>query len=163
MTDLLERIRRRLASRGIRKRAITPVPIRTFGTVDTAISDFLAILNSCSTGTALYVLSCLCPDDFDVILDLVRLDLSQPQQRSYLAKYEADLRHGPCEDLVAYLRAYMNILPVRDQGPFWLELTRHWLLSCRMSPAYYRADETGTEIFCRKLRSELVERILRID
>lgn len=121
------------------------------------------MLNSCSTGTALYGLSCLCPDDFDVILDLVRLDLSQPHQHGLLAEQNTHLRYGSYEDLVVHLRAYMNTLPVRDQGAFWLELTRGWLLSCRMSPAYYRADETGTEIFCQKLRSDLVERILRID
>jgi hypothetical protein len=42
-------------------------------------------------------------------------------------------------------------------------LTGRWLLSCPVDPTYYRVDETGKDWFCQKLRSELVERILKID
>lgn len=163
LMDVWESVRYRLMSRQIRKYGFVPDSRRALGTFESVISDCLELLHSCSAGTALYVLSCLCPDDCDVILDLIRLDLRPPHQHPYLPEKERYLGHNSDEDLLAQLQAHATCLPAREQNCFYLELTRRWLLSCPADPAYYESDETGKEMFCRKLRSELVELILRID
>jgi hypothetical protein len=126
------------------------------------ISYCLQQLYTCSAGTALYILDCLCPDDIDLVLDLVRLDLSCPHQHKRLSKKDSPLPSNSSEELLALLRARTSILPAKDFPHFWLELTRRWLLSCPVDPEYCRTDDAGTEMFCRKLRGELVERILNL-
>lgn len=127
------------------------------------ISYCLQRLDTCSAGTALYILDCLCPDDFDLVLDLIRLDLSWPHQHKWILEKDIPLKCDPYEDLLALLRARTSIIPVKAYPHFWLELTKCWLLTCPVDPDYYQDDEAGKEMFCQKLRGELVERILRID
>lgn len=38
-----------------------------------------------------------------------------------------------------------------------------YTLTCPIDPDYYQEGETGEELYCQRLRSELIERILRID
>ena len=120
-------------------------------------------LNTCSAGTALYILDCLCPDDFALVLDLLRLDLSDPHQHKRLSKKDIPLESDPNEHLLALLRAGTGIVPAKDYPHFWLELTKRWLLTSPVDPKYDLAHEAGTDMLCQKLRAELVERILRID
>ena len=129
--------------------------------IEDVISDCLKTLDSCSTGTAIYVLSCLCPEDI-AVLELVRLDLSQPHQHKRLSEKDIRLRSNSYEDLLSHLRAYTRIVPTKDYPHFWLELTRNWLLTCPIDPDYCQDDETGKDLFCQKLRNELIDRILVI-
>jgi hypothetical protein len=163
LIDVWEGVRKRLASRQIRNYGFTPVLTHTPLTFEGVISGCLELLHSCSVGTTLYVLSCLCPDNPNVILDLIHLDLRLPHQHGYLPEKGRYLNHNSDEDVLAQLQAHATRLPAGDQNCFYLELTRRWLLSCPADPAYYKFDECGNEMFCWNLRSELVERILRID
>lgn len=126
------------------------------------IAGCLPLLNSYSTATAIYLLICLCPEDFDVILNLVRLDLSQPFEYQPLLEKEAGRKLHAREDLLSLLQTQKSIVPIKDYCCFWLELTRGWLLSCPFDPDYFRDPETDENLFRQKLRSELVERILNI-
>ena len=157
--DLWEEIRK--GWRFLRIRKHIPGSLEYGSAFENVISICLDRLNSCSAGNALYLLSCLCPEDFQVILDLVRLDLNQPHEQ----KYSKDIycRRDPREDLLPHLHAYMNIIPAKDRGRLWLELTRRWLLSCPIPPTDDKAEESGKDLLCQKLQSELIERILRID
>lgn len=131
------------------------------------IPRWLKVLNSYSTGTAMYILSCLCPEDFAVVLALVRLDLSQPHQHKYLPKKDVRLKSNSYEDSISHLRACVSLLPTRTYSHFWLELTRRWLLTCPVDTEDgkedCKPDENGNDMFCQKLRSQLIENILKID
>lgn len=161
--ELWEKLRKRFVRRGTLKHGSAPVSMCAVVTFEDLISDCLDVLNSCSTGTALYLLSCLCPDDFDIILNLICLDLSQPHRHKDLPERNFYLHQNSCEDLLSHLWAPTTALSTEDCGRLWLELTRRWLLTCPVDPEYDQVDETGKDRFCQNLRSELVERILRID
>jgi len=148
--------------KGIRKQPVS-IDILEMETVPGLISYCLQRLDGCSAGTAMYILSCLCPDDFDLVLALIRLDLSCPHQHKWLSEKNRPLKSNSCEDLLALLRIRTSNIPMKEYSHFWLELTKGWLLTCTVDLEYYRTDETGEDLFCQKLRSELVERILRID
>jgi hypothetical protein len=120
-------------------------------------------LNHYPAGTLIYDLVCLCPDDFDVILDLVRLDLSQPHEHKAFQKSDIYLASCAYGNLQAKLHAHISAVPPEGYSRFWLELTKRWLLTCPIDPGYYLEDETGKELYCQKLRSELLERILNIN
>jgi hypothetical protein len=129
--------------------------------IEDVISDCLKTLDSCSTGTAIYILSCLCPEDI-AVLELVRLDLSQPHQHKPLAGRNIRPEPHSYEDLLSHLQARTSIVPAKDLPHLWIELTRNWLITCPVDPDYYRDDEAGKELFCQKLRNELVDRILNL-
>jgi hypothetical protein len=118
-------------------------------------------LNSYPAGVALYILNCLCPESFPIIMALVRLDLNQPHQHKPLSEKEPGI---PCshEDLLQDLRAVTRNIPTPDYAQFWLQLTGKWLLTCPVDANYYRVDDTGKELFCQILRTELLDRILDI-
>ena len=126
------------------------------------VSYCLQVLNSYPAGAAIYILSCLCPESFTVIMSLVRLDLNQPHEHTPLSEQEPSL---PCsyEDLLQELQAETSSIPAQDYAQFWLELTGKWLLACPVDPNYYRIDDTGKELFCQILRTELLDRILNIN
>ena len=126
------------------------------------ISNCVQLLNRYRARHIIYVLTCLCPDEFAVVLDLVRLDLSQPHQHKPLPAKNIHIASDSCENLLSHLRARTNMVPRKDYGHFWLELTRHWLLTCPLDPDFDRNDAASEDLFCQKLRSELVERILNI-
>jgi hypothetical protein len=94
-------------------------------------------------------------------MDLVRLDLNQPHQHKPLSEKEPIL---PCsyEDLLQDFQDQTRNIHAQDYGNFWLELTEKWLLACPVDTSYYGVDDTGKELFCQKLRSELLDRILNI-
>jgi hypothetical protein len=142
---------------------MVPSSTCTTHTFEQLISDCLQLLNHHPAGTLMYDLACLCPDDIDVILNLVRLDLSQPHEHKPFQESDIDLAPSVYENLQADLRAQMSIVPPEEYSRFWLELTKRWLLTCPIDPEYYLEDETGKELYCQKLRSELVERILNIN
>jgi hypothetical protein len=127
------------------------------------ISDCLQLLNHYPAGTLIYDLACLCPEGFDVILNLDRLDLSQPHEHKRFQVSDIFLASFGYENLQPNLRAQISIVPPEEYSRFWLELTKRWLLTCPIDPEYYLEDETGKELYCQKLRSQLVERILHID
>jgi hypothetical protein len=131
------------------------------GTFQPIMSHCLQLLNPYSPGTVLYILDCLCPYEV-AVLDLVHLDLSQPHQHKRLSEKDVRLRPDSYEELLSHFRAYTRIVPAKDYLHFWLELTRSWLLTCPIDPDYYQDDETGKDLFCQKLRSELIDRILKI-
>lgn len=110
----------------------------------------------------LYILDCMCPRDFS-ILDFVYLDLDLPHHHRRLPRKDIRLKPKSYEDPLSHIRAYINMVPAQDYPRFWLELTRICFLTCPIDPDYYLEDETGKELFCQKMRSELIERILRID
>lgn len=139
----------------------TPSSTPIVGTYQPIISYCLQVLISYPAGAVLYILSCLCPEDFGVIMELVHLDLNQPHQHKPLSEKEPSI---PCsyEDLLQDLKAQTRNIPAQDYGHFWLELTGKWLLVCLVDKNYYRLDDTGKELFCQKLRNELLDRILNI-
>jgi hypothetical protein len=129
--------------------------------IEDRISDCVELLNHYPASTLIYDLARLCPDDFDVILNLIRLDLSQPHEHKHLRKMDLCLASFTYEKLHAKLRAVIDVIPPEEYSHFWLELTKRWLLTCPLDSAY-SPDESGKDLFCQKLRSELVERILNI-
>jgi hypothetical protein len=132
-------------------------------TLQQVLSYCLQLLNHYPTSTLIYDLACLCPDDFDVILNLVRLDLSQPHEHKYFQESDIYLAPFAYEKLQSNLRAQICNFSPEEYSRFWLELTKRWLLTCPIDPEYYMEDETGKELYCQKLRSERVERILNIN
>ncbi|HLO33473.1 MAG TPA: hypothetical protein VK249_30275 [Anaerolineales bacterium] len=126
------------------------------------ISSCLSMLHSYSAGTMLYILDGLCPDDFSTVLDLINLDLSLPHHHDRLPGRNVHIGSNS-KDGLSYFRLYTSIVPAKDFPRFWLELTRSCLLTFPIDPDYYQEDESGNELFCQKMRSELIERILRID
>lgn len=126
------------------------------------ISYCLQVLNSYPSAAALYILSCLCPGSFPVVMGLVRLDLNQSHQHQSLSEKEPSI---PCsyEDLLQDLQIQMKRIPAEDYPPVWLQLAGQWLLTCPVDMRYYRVDDTGRELFCQSLRSELLDRILDIN
>lgn len=162
MKDLWNSIRKQFVPGHAGESEVALDSIPTDFTFLPIISACLPLLHSYPAGTMLYILDCLCPEDFALVLDLVRLDLSQPHQHK--RPPAQDVRHRPnsYEDLLSHLRAYTSNVPAKDYPHFWLELTRSWLLTCPIDPDYYQDDETGKELFCQKLRNELADRILNI-
>ena len=139
----------------------TPGSIPAAGAFQHVISHCLQVLNSCPAGTALYVLSSLCPADV-AVLDLLHLDLSQPHQHKRPREKDVHPTLNRDENLLSHLQAHTSIVSPQDYPCFWLELTRNWLITCPVDPDYYRDDEAGKELFCQKLRNELIDRILNI-
>ena len=160
MMDLWEHIRKRFVPRPTNESETVPFSLSTAENFQSVISACLPMLHSYPVGTMLYILDCLCPRDFP-ILDFVDLELDRPHHHEPLPRNNARLQ--PYKDLLSQLRVYANTIPAEDYHRFWLELTRTCLLTCPVDPDYYQEDETGKELFCQRLRSELVERILRID
>ena len=126
------------------------------------ISYCLQALNSYTVDAGLYILSCLCSENFPIIMGLVRLDLNQPHQHKSLSEKDPSI---PCsyEDLLQDLQIQMKRVPADDYPQVWLELAGKWLLTCPVDTRYYRIDEAGKELFCQILRSELLDRILDIN
>lgn len=110
--------------------------------------------------TVLYILACLCPHEVSV-LELLRLDLNQTHQHA--VRKNIPLNLNLYENLLLFLKFYSNIIPSIDYENFWLELSRCWLLSCPIDPDYYQEDENGKEIYCKRLRNELIDWILNIN
>ena len=137
-----------------------PFSLSTAENFQSVISACLPMLHSYPAGTMLYLLDCLCPRDFP-ILDFVELELDLPHHHKQLPRNTVRLQ--PYEDLLSRLRVYANTIPAEDYPRFWLELTGRCLLTSPVDPGYYQEDETGKELYCQRLRGELVERILRID
>jgi hypothetical protein len=137
---------------------MNPIPC----TYQTQVSYCLQVLNSYPAGAAVYILSRLSPESFTVIMTLVHLDLNQPHQHTPASEQAPCL---PCsvEDLLQDLQAVTGKIPTQDYDHFWLELTEKWLLTCPVDSSYYRVDDTGKELFCQILRSELLDRILDIN
>jgi hypothetical protein len=160
--DLWNSIKKQFASRHPRDSEAALDSIPTAVTFQPIISSCLPLLHSCPAGTMLYILDCLCPEDFP-ILDFGQLDLSPPHHHRRLSTLEVRLRPKCYEGLLSHLRAQTSIIPAKDYPRFWLELTRSCLLTSPVDPDYYREDQSGKELFCQRLRSELIERILRID
>jgi len=148
--------------RNMSEHGATPDSIPVDSTFQFVLSGCLQRLNSYSTGTAIYILSCLCPEDFDVILNLVRLDLNGPHDHKHLLEQDVHIAPRSYENLLSNLRAQTSIVPPKEYSRFWLELTRHWLLTCPVDPVYDQYDESGKDIFCQRLRNELIDRILNI-
>lgn len=162
VSDLWEFIKKRLPFQRMDRHDSLPSFVRTDDAFEDVISKSLQLLNSCSVGTDLYLLSCLCPDDFHVILSLLRLDLGQPSPPRYVPKGHARYQSS-YKDLLSQLRAYASFLPGEDYSRYWLELTQRWLLSFPVDSIGYKSDEASRDWSRRKLRSELVEWILGID
>jgi len=162
LIDLWKRIRRRFISRQIAEPEAVLASVSTAENFQPVIYSCIPLLHSCPTGTILYLLDCLCPRDFS-ILDLVHLDLSQPRHHKRLPALEVRLKPKSYEGPLSHLRAHTSMIPAKDYPRFWLELTRSCLLTCPLDPYYYRASETDEDLFCEKLHSELIERILKID
>ena len=136
----------------------TPANIRS----DNFISECLQILDSTTTGTAIYILSSLCPEDFATILDLLRFDLGQPHRHPRLSETRVHDKSSTYTRVIKDLQAYANTLPQEVYRLMWLELAERWLLTCPMNPEFYLENETGKELFCQKLRNDLMDRILNI-
>lgn len=98
------------------------------------ISYCLQLLNTYRASTMIYILACLCPDDF-AVLELVRFDLSEPHQHKQLPHKDIHHKFNTYADLLAHLRAYTSIVPKKDYPLFWLELTKSWLLTCPIDPS----------------------------
>ena len=133
------------------------------GRSESFISDCLQVLENTTPGTAIYILSCLCPESMDVILGLIRLDLSRPHRHPYPSKKPVNAWSGSYEEAISHLRNYGSLLPEKVYGRLWLEVAHHWLLTCPFDEKYYKSDEDGNDMFCQKLRSDLIDRILKID
>ena len=140
-------------------RKAVPAPL----TAESFTAECLHVLNGTTIGTAIYILSCLCPDDFTVILEFLRIDLSQPHQHALPARKRVHVTSSSHTDVISQLRAYMNTLPAKAQGDLWLEVAQRWLLTCPMDAAYYKPDESGMDLFCQKLRNDLLDSILNIN
>jgi len=162
MMNVWKSIRRRIAPGDMNGDGTAPNLIPTSERFEQVVSDCLELLNGYSAGTIMYILNCLCPDDFALIIELVRLDLSPAHQHKRLSEKDVPPRSDSYKELLSLLRAHTSKIPAKDYPHFWLELTRNWLLTCPIDPDYYREDETGKDLFCRRLRIELVERILNI-
>lgn len=98
-----------------------------------------------------------------MILELVRLDLNQPHDHKRPPKNNVHIKPNSYKKLLSRFRVYANGVPASDYGHFWLELTGSWLLSCPIDPDYEQGGEADQDLFCRRLRTELVESIMRID
>ena len=147
--------------KGISKRFVSQ-DVNNEKTAPELKSYCLQLLNSCTAGTALYILNCLFPDDFDLVFDLLRFDLDFPHQHKWLSEKDMTPKSDSYKDVLAILQARTNLIPMKDYPHFWLDLTKSWLLSCPVDPEYYLAEEAGKDLYCQKLRGELVERILNI-
>jgi hypothetical protein len=64
--------------------------------------------------------------------------------------------------MISHLRAYAKTPSPEVYRRVWLELAERWLLTCPMDEEYYKPDETGKDLFCQKLRNDLLDRILNI-
>lgn len=136
--------------------------ISIFNSGKSFVSECQRALNATTAGTAIYILSCLYPEDFSVILELLRFDLNQPHDHPLLSKKcsQADLRSNT--NVISSLQTYARVLPAKEYSCLWLEIVEHWLLTCPVDEEYYAPDETGKDLFCHKLRSDLLDRILNI-
>lgn len=161
MINVWQGIRKRFGTSAINEHNATPSSILTTGTFQDGLSYCLQLLSFHPAGSVLYLLDCLCPSDL-VVLDLCRLDLDQAHQHKQFPEKNLHFVPNAHEELLADLRAYTRIVPAKEYGHFWLELTKSWLLTCPIDLEYYREDETGKELFCQKLRSELIDRILKL-
>lgn len=131
-------------------------------TFQQTVSSCLQLLNQYPASTLIYDLACLCPDDFGVVLNLVRLDLGQPHEHKHFQESDIYLAPFAYEKLQCNLRAQISLVSPEEYSRFWLELTKRWLLTCPIDPEYYLEDEAGKDLYCQKLRNQLVERILNI-
>ena len=162
--NLWEGLKRRFVSRArdMSEQETTASLIPTTCEFQPIISSCLSLLYSYPAGTLLYILDCLSPrNDFSTVMDLIQLDLSLPHHHPSAARKNNHVRPNP-KDLLSCLQVYTSIVPAKDFPRFWLELTHWCLLTFPIDPNYYREDENGNELFCQKMRSELVERILNI-
>ena len=145
------------------ERGTTSGTIPTTSPSEDFISNCLQVLDSTTPGTVIYILTCLCPEDFAVILDLLHFDLSQPHHHKYLSEKRVHVASNTYAAVISNLQAYTNTLPRQVYCDLWLEVAQRWLLTCPIDPEYYLEDETGKELYCQRLRSELIERILNIN
>lgn len=125
-------------------------------------TECLKILNTTTAGTAIYILSCLYPEDFNVILELLRFNLSQPHHHPFLSKKNLPIDLRFHATMISSLQEYARILPPKEYSCLWLEVVEHWLLNCPIDQEYYKPNETSQDLFCHKLRSDLLDSILNI-
>lgn len=121
---------------------------------------FLHVLNHYPVSTGIYILACLCPYEI-AVLDILQFDMSQPHQHK--VRKNIPLRPNSYENLLLRLKFYSNLIPPIYYENFWLELTRCWFLTCPIDPDYYLEDENGKELYCQRLRNELIDRILNLN
>lgn len=126
------------------------------------VSECLRALNASTAGTAIYILSCLYPEDFAIILELLRFDLSQPHHHPLLSKECLHFNLRSNANVISCLQKYARILPAKEYSRLWLEIVQHWLLTCPVDEEYYMPSETGKDLFCQKLRSDLIDSILNM-
>jgi hypothetical protein len=124
------------------------------------ISYILHVLNHYPVSTGIYILACLCPRE-TTVLDVQKFDMSQPHQHK--VRKNNPLRLNSYDNLLLLLKLYSNIIPSIAYENFWLDLSGCWLLSCPIDPYYYQEDENGKEIYCQRLRNELIDWILNLN
>lgn len=98
------------------------------------IFDCLRVLDSTTAGTAIYILSYLCPEDFDVILEL--------DHHEHLPEKRVHVSSSSYADVIAHLRNYANTLPTEIY-------CRAWLLTRPIDKDYYQENEMGKDIFAK--------------
>lgn len=160
--DWWEGIRKRFVSKNVVEGETVLEVVSTAYPLDRMIADCLQHLHACSAGSAMYILDCLCPDDSSLVIDLLHLELDIPHEHRRFSEIELLRTSESCERVLLLLRTRTKTIPQEQYSQFWLELTKCWLLTCPIDPEHYLADDTGKELYCYKLRSELIERILNI-
>ena len=163
MIKLYKGLNRGFESRKLNKRSVGTDSLHHHGKPEDFLAACLKLLDGTTPGTAIYILSCLCPENMDVILNLTHLDLSQPHHHALPSKKRVRLSSSSYDDAISHLRAYGSRLSEKDYGRLWLEAAHQWLLTCPLTEEYYQPDEGDEDTFCRRLRSELLDRIMRFD
>ena len=137
-------------------------PISIFENGKSFVSECSRVLNTTTAGTAIYILSCSYPEDFTAILELLRFDLSQPHRHPVLSgkRLSIDLRSKA--NMISSLQEYARILPAKEYSRLWLEIVEHCLLTCPIDVEHYKPDENRKDVFCQKLRGDLLDSILNI-
>lgn len=158
----INNIKRRIISGFLRRSGRSEFLMPDHTLFHQVISSCLPLLHSCRAGSMLYMLDCLCPGDFS-ITDIAHIDLSKPHYHRQRSPAEFRLMPTSEEFLLVKIKIHVNSIRPTDYPDFWVELTRKSLLTCPVDPKYYQEDKQGKELFCQRLRSELIDRIFKID
>src|SRR5574342_664601 len=75
------------------------------------ISDCIKVLNTATVGTAIYILSRLCPQDFNFIMEVVHVDLSKPHHHEHPRKKIKRAALSSYEDIISHHQAYLKTRP----------------------------------------------------
>ncbi len=97
-----------------------------------------------------------------MILELLRFDLIQPHHHPSPSTKCLYVELHSNTNIISCLQEYARTLPAKEYSCLWLEVVKRWLLTCPIDEEYYMFDENGKDLFCHKLRSELIDRILNI-